>query len=169
MVWPAKLLLGILIGIFGLPMIAEAVCPLCTFAVSAGVGLTQYLGVDDVITGLWLGGFLVSLTLWSNGICERWYHGHGVLRVFLLTGMWFGSCYFTLWLTGYLGHPLNRLWGVDKLLLGGGIGAFSFSLAYLAYLWLRRRYGRSLFPFQKVIMPVAVLLGLSFLFNEVVI
>ena len=164
-----KLLLGVLIGAFGLPVITEAVCPLCTLAVSAGVGLTQYLGIDDVITGLWLGGLLGSLTLWSNDWCERRYFGFKAVRLFLLACFWFGSGYLTLWLTGYLGHPLNRLWGIDKLLLGGGIGASAFILVHFSYLWLKRCYGRPLFPFQKVIMPVVMLLGLSFLFNEVVL
>ena len=49
--------------IFSLVIAADvlAICPLCTFAVGAGIGLTQYLGIDDVITGLWIGGFIVSL------------------------------------------------------------------------------------------------------------
>lgn len=32
---------------------ALAVCPICTVAVGAGVGLSRCLGIDDSITGLW--------------------------------------------------------------------------------------------------------------------
>ena len=163
----SKLFLCILLG--GLPAAVQAVCPLCTLAVSAGVGLTQYLGIDDLITGLWLGGLLTSLTLWSSEWVKRRNKAHTFLYTILLAFGWFGSCYLALWLAGYLGHPLNRLWGVDRLLLGTIMGAMTFVLVHLGYLWLRFHYGRPFFPFQKVVMPVAALLGLSFLFNGVLI
>jgi hypothetical protein len=35
---------------------ASAICPLCTIAVGAGVGLSRWIGVDDAVTGLWIGG-----------------------------------------------------------------------------------------------------------------
>ena len=41
-----------------------AVCPICTVAIGAGVGFTRYIGIDDTITGLWIGGFIVSSGLW---------------------------------------------------------------------------------------------------------
>ena len=157
------------VSLGGLSAVAQAVCPLCTLAVSAGVGLTQYLGIDDLITGLWLGGLLASLTLWSSEWLKRRNNAYSLRHTILLTIGWFGSCYFALWIAGYLGHPLNRLWGVDRLLLGTIMGAVTFVLVYLGYLWLKFYYGRPLFPFQKVVMPVVALLGLSFLFNGVLI
>ncbi len=35
---------------------AQAICPICTIAVGAGVGFSRYLGIDDTIAGLWIGG-----------------------------------------------------------------------------------------------------------------
>ena len=53
------------LSIFGLNLLfakqALAVCPICTIAVGAGVGLSRYFGVDDAITGLWVGGLIVSM------------------------------------------------------------------------------------------------------------
>ena len=40
------------------------VCPVCTVAVGAGVGILRGLGVDDVITGLWFGALIVSSIMW---------------------------------------------------------------------------------------------------------
>jgi len=48
-----------------------AVCPLCTVAVGAGVGLSRWLGIDDVITGLWIGGLIVSLIAWSENWLDK--------------------------------------------------------------------------------------------------
>jgi len=44
---------------------ALAVCPICTLAVGAGVGLSRWLGIDDTISGLWVGGLIVSLIYWT--------------------------------------------------------------------------------------------------------
>ena len=38
---------------FAIP--AKAICPVCTVAVGAGIGLSRWLGIDDSITGLWIG------------------------------------------------------------------------------------------------------------------
>jgi len=40
---------------------ALAVCPICTVAVATGIGFSRWLGIDDTITGLWIGGLTVSL------------------------------------------------------------------------------------------------------------
>jgi hypothetical protein len=34
------------------------VCPVCTIAVAGGVGLCRYLGIDDLISGSWIGALL---------------------------------------------------------------------------------------------------------------
>jgi len=45
-------------------------CPVCTVAVGAGIGLSRWFGVDDLVSGLWIGGLIVSLIgmtfLWLN-------------------------------------------------------------------------------------------------------
>ena len=58
-------ILAPLVGIF-LPIAkVGAVCPVCTIAVGASLGLSRWLGVDDTISGLWIGGLIVSTTLWT--------------------------------------------------------------------------------------------------------
>src|SRR3989338_5982677 len=50
---------------------AKAVCPVCAIAVGAGVGLSRYLGIDDTIAGLWIGGLSLSLSLWTIDWFDR--------------------------------------------------------------------------------------------------
>jgi hypothetical protein len=50
---------------------ALAVCPICTIAVGAGVGLSRWLGIDDAITGLWVGGLIVSMITWTESWLEK--------------------------------------------------------------------------------------------------
>ena len=42
-----------LLALVALP--AQAVCPVCIVAVGAGLGLSEYLGIDDTIAGVWIG------------------------------------------------------------------------------------------------------------------
>ena len=44
---------------------ALAVCPICTVAAATGIGFSRWLGIDDTITGLWIGGLTVSLITWT--------------------------------------------------------------------------------------------------------
>jgi len=64
----AQKISGLLLAVLGIFLIsgkALAVCPVCTITVGAGIGLSRWLGIDDTITGLWIGGLIVSLTIWT--------------------------------------------------------------------------------------------------------
>lgn len=58
------LLISIIVGI--IPNFVLAQCPVCTVAIGVGVGLCRYLGIDDLITGLWIGALLLALGVASN-------------------------------------------------------------------------------------------------------
>ena len=47
------------------PLSAYAICPVCIVAVGAGVELSRYFGVDDTITGIWIGGLTLSIAIWN--------------------------------------------------------------------------------------------------------
>jgi len=37
-------------------------CPICTVTVIAGLGISRLLGIDDLITSLWIGAFILSFS-----------------------------------------------------------------------------------------------------------
>ena len=53
--------------------VALAMCPLCTVAVTAGLGLSRFLGIDDAISGLWIGGIIVSTSYWFSEWLKKKY------------------------------------------------------------------------------------------------
>jgi hypothetical protein len=153
-------LVAAFIGI-GLTAEAQAVCPVCTVAVSTGVGLSRWLGVDDTITGLWIGGVIVSLIVWSTS----WMADHNIRlkRKGLIAAVsWYMLICAPLYLAGVMGNPNNTLAGIDKLALGIIVGSAAFYAGTWAYEWLKEmNKGHSYFPFQKVVMPVVPLIILS--------
>jgi hypothetical protein len=143
---------------------ALAVCPVCTVAVAAGVGFSRWLGIDDTITGLWIGGLTVSLIAWTlNWFQKKNYHFFGK-RTLTIFG-YFALIVLPLSWMDIVGHPLNKLWGIDKLLLGIIIGSLVFWAGERFCCWLKKRNaGKAHFPFQKVAIPALFLLAASFIF-----
>ncbi len=145
---------------------AQAVCPVCVIAVGAGLGLSEYLGIDDTIGGVWIGGLLITLTIWTiNWLNKKnWFFGNKDLRDILVTVLYYGLTLWPLWGQGFIGNPANHFWGLDKLILGVITGSIGFLIMTLWYDCLKKRRGRANFPFQKIAMPVGGLIVLSLVF-----
>ena len=100
-----------------IPKITTAICPVCTVAVGAGLGLSRWLGIDDIISSLWIGGFIISLIMWTN----FWLDKKNIqfkYRNYLTGILYYILIILPLYLTGIIGHPFNQLWEIDKIILG---------------------------------------------------
>lgn len=159
----------IVISMFLLLPLASAkaivpICVVCTAAVSAGVGLSRWLGVDDTITGLWIGGLTVSLSLWTI----NWLTGKNIKffgRQPLIFLVYYFAVIWPLYHYNLAGHYLNKLCGVDKLILGIIVGSIGFIVGVLFNECLKKKNDNKVyFPFQKVVIPVSFLLLLSLIF-----
>lgn len=143
---------------------ADAVCPVCTIAVGAGLEGARLLGVDDVITGIWAGGLTLSLYFWTvgwlkkRGVNNFWWQivvpfvvYYALLgMVYMMPGVDFGAV---------------TLWGIDKFLLGVIVGTVAFYFGARWYVKIKRNNGGSaMFPFQKVVVPLSLLAIMTVLF-----
>lgn len=151
--------------------IAEAVCPVCTIAIGAGLEGMRVLGVKDVLTGIWAGGLTVSLIGWTAGYMRKhnvknpfWYLLNAIVYIALLAGVYFVP----------VGNPIvkwwdNCMWHMDQFLLGVLVGAITFIVMELWYLHIKKNNGgHALFPFQKVVMPFAGLLIMTGVFWAII-
>jgi len=143
---------------------AWAVCPVCTVAVGAGLEGARLLGVDDVITGIWAGGLTLSLFFWTagwlkkRGINSVWWQivvpfvvFYGLLgTVYFMPGVVFGA---------------QKLWGMDKFLLGVIVGTVAFYAGARWYAKIKRNNGgHAKFAFQKVVVPLSFLIIMTAVF-----
>ena len=158
---------SILILLFSLllsPVSAFAICPICTIAVGAGIGLSRWLGIDDAITGLWIGGLIVSLIIWTITWCQKKKIHFTGLNLIIIVG-YYALVLLPLRYHGLIGHPFNVLWGIDKILLGTALGSIVFLTGSLFYFFCKKKNrGKAHFPFEKVVMPIAPLILLSIIF-----
>lgn len=164
-------LLCILGGILVFVGTADAVCPVCTIAIGAGLEGMRMLGVKDILTGIWAGGLTVSLMGWTANYMKK----HNVKNIF-----WYilnVVVYFALLFSVYLfpaEKPIvkwweNCMWGIDQFLLGIIVGSITFILMELWYVHIKKKNGgHALFPFQKVVMPFSGLLFMTFVFWAII-
>lgn len=143
----------------------QAVCPVCTVAIVACVGLSRWFGVDDSISGIWIGGLIVSMIAWTL----TWLNKKNIKFVFkkiLVTVAFYLLSIVPLYYTNIMGHPLNQIWGVDKILLGIIVGTVVILLAIGTHNLLKKRnQGKSYFPYQKVALPLLFLIITSLIFH----
>ena len=158
------LFFGLLTSLLFLPKFSQAVCPVCTMIAGVGVGLCRYLGIDDLISGTWIGGLIISMIIWT----VDWLNKKKIrflFRKILISFFFYFIVIAPLYWLDILGHPKNKFWGIDKLLFGIISGSFAFIFSVWFHNFLKKKnQGKSFFPFQKVLIPVLFLIILSLIF-----
>ena len=162
---PKKLILTL--PIFLLPSAAQAICPLCVVAIGAGLGLSEYLGIDDTISGSWIGAMIIAMAWWNI----NWFERKGIwkkqpkIRNILTILAYYLLVVVPLFWQGLIGQVGKTLYGIDKLALGIALGSVVFIFSELWYNNIKKNNGnRAQFPFQKVVMPIINLAILDLLF-----
>lgn len=147
-----------------LPSQAGAVCPICTVAVAGGLGLSRYLGIDDAVSSLWIGGLILSSSFWLiDWISKKSKKTLSTIYQILITISMYAIVLVPLGSFDIIGLPFNTILGIDKILFGTTLG----SLMFLAGVWadkkIRAVKGKQLFQYQKVVFPLISLVVTSLL------
>ena len=159
------LLLGLIIsGFLGASFVQAQVCPICVVAIGAGLGLSRWFGIDDIVSSIWIGAFLIAMISWTLSFMKKrkWdFTDDGIV----ITLAYIVLTYIPLYYAKIVGHPLNQIWGIDKIIFGSTVGAIFLFLGNWLHLYLKKRNnGKSFFPYQRVAIPVIVLLLTSIVF-----
>lgn len=140
-------------------------CPICTVTVIAGLGISRLLGIDDVVTSIWIGAFILSFSFalvewikkhWPKFKIDGW-----TLPIVTATYL---LVIIPLKMDGSIGIYRNTLWGIDKIILGIIIGSIVFLIGIWADKKERKIRGSQLFKFQKVVFPVTAIIISSLVF-----
>jgi len=154
---------------FSVAFKVKAICPVCVVAVGAGFGLSRWIGVDDIISSLWIGAFLASVSIWTiDWIKNKKWNFKFYKPVIVL--VYYVAVLYPLWHNDLIGHPLNKIFGIDKILFGATIGTAFLLASNRLHMYLKKKNeGKSYFPYQKVVVPVIVLALLSIIFYLLII
>ena len=130
-------------------------CPLCIAGAGAGLTLSRVLGIDDSITGIWLGAFIGSIAFWTqrglgqrNKLFFKKTVGLLIYVLFLASTIW--SFYrFNL----VVKH--GDIFGYDKLIFGMVLGGSIFYLMDWVNAYIKGKNGKSLFPYQSIVFSLS--------------
>ena len=156
-----------LIVIFLFPKNTFAVCPLCTVAVAGGLEISRWLGVDDLITSIWIGGLTVSLGLWLADFFTKKKLLKPLLREIVSLLIFYLLVVPYLFWSKAIGRPGNVFLGIDKIVFGTTVGSLVFLIGVFID-WLIRYFnrGKILFYYQKVLLPLFSLSLVSLVFYQ---
>jgi hypothetical protein len=141
-----------------------AVCPVCTLAIGTGVGLCRWLGISDLISGLWIGGLIISTAFWFLNWLDK-KQIRFKLRKIIVLAVFYLIALAPLYFLGTIGHSQNKFLGIDKLIFGIISGSIVFLIGVSADKIIRsKNNGKAIFIFQKVVLPVLLLIIMSIIF-----
>ncbi|MCX6719488.1 MAG: hypothetical protein NTV36_00005, partial [Candidatus Staskawiczbacteria bacterium] len=67
-----QIFLGFLVSGLVLAVKASAqVCPVCVVAIGAGLGLSRWFGIDDVVSSVWIGAFMIAIISWTLDFMKK--------------------------------------------------------------------------------------------------
>jgi hypothetical protein len=148
--------------------VSAQVCPVCVIAIGAGLGLSRWFGIDDVVSSVWIGAFLIAIISWTLEYMrkKKWnFQDDGIvitLAYILLT-------FIPLYYYKIVGLPLNQIWGMDKIIVGSIIGAIVLFLGHWLHLYFKKlNNGKSFFPYQRVAVPVLLLIITSLILWKII-
>jgi len=168
-VYNKKIFLGLLgAGIFWANFAMAQVCPVCVVVIGAGLGFSRWFGIDDVISSVWIGAFMIAIISWTLNFMKKkkWnFQDDGIvitLAYILLT-------YIPLYYVGIVGHPQNQIWGLDKIIVGSIIGFIFLFLGNWLNLYLKKiNKEKVFFPYQRVAVPVSILIIISLILWRII-
>ena len=139
-----------------------AQCPVCVITVGGGLIIAKKLGIDDLLVSIWLSGLNTAIAFWiASGIKRK------ILKnPFLWSLGFYAMTIAYLAYTKQMNHPGNKFLGVDKVFFGMTVGLLSAILANGLDRFLRKtNKNKVYFPYQKVIVPLVLLILATILFK----
>jgi len=174
-----KKIFFIFIGMFLLAGIisplVSAHCPLCTAGAAAGLGISRVLGIDDSISGLFIGAAIISSALWFN----RWLKKKVnfplqevviILASFLMFAIpfYFSGIIINFEMVRSMPDTHSMLgmgvFGIDKLLFGMIVGSLASWFVFALSDEIKSRRGKVLWSYQGLSFMAIALLLLSLIF-----
>jgi hypothetical protein len=144
------------------------ICQICSAGIVIGLGLSRWLNVDDSISGLWIGALLLTISFWTNDwIFKKREKKPKIFLLIILSLYWISTIAY-LYGTNILNDYCLKIFGLNRLVFGSLSGIIATGIALMVENILRRKgNGKALFSYQKVILPIGLLVILSFIFNNI--
>ncbi|MGC8651048.1 MAG: hypothetical protein ACP5RX_00215 [Minisyncoccia bacterium] len=137
--------------------------PLCAVGIAGGLWLSRLLGINDLTLGLWIGALILSLSVQINKFLfkRKKNFPFSFWVIFILTII---LSFLPIW------HQLdwsNLFCGLPRVIAGTILGMLILFISDLINNFLIKKFHQNkvYFPYQRVIVPIVVLIIVSFIFE----
>lgn len=139
-----------------------AQCPVCIVTVGGGLLIAKKLGIDSLLTALWVSGLNTAISFWFVSFIKK----PKILKnPFIWTIIMFVSTFLYLSSTKQMYHKNDTFLHIDKVLVGLVVGMVMWLLGIGADKLIRKyNNGKVLFYYQKVIVPLLILIATTGIF-----
>jgi len=133
-----------------------AQCPVCIVTVGGGLLIAKKLGIDNLLTALWISGLNTAISFWFVSFVKK----PKILKNPLIwTFIMFISTFAYLAGTKQMFGTHTTFLGIDKVLVGLIAGMFVWLFGIWVDKFIRKHNGgKVLFFYQKVLVPLFILI-----------
>jgi hypothetical protein len=137
-------------------------CPVCIITIGGGLYLAEVFKIDSLLIAIWISGLNSVIAIWLGKIFKNGKYNFP----YLWTSIFYIFTVFYFLYTKEIVLSKNLFWGMNKTLLGLTIG-FSIVVVsnYLDQVIRNNNNGKVLFFYQKVIIPVSLLIISTIIFK----
>lgn len=140
--------------------------PVCAIGIASGLGISRWLGIDDLTLGLWIGALILSISVQFDVFLRKKGKNFPYSFWVILIGTYLLS--FLPIMKSIIGDPTCYFLGMPKVIGGSLIGMLVLFLADKLNLWTIARHNHKVyFYYQKAIIPLVVLLIASFIIEAI--
>jgi len=141
-----------------------AQCPVCIITVGGGLFLAEKFKIDSLLISIWISALNTAVA----------YYMVTKIKKPILNSGYLWSILFYLLTVAYLDisrqlSNQNPVFGVDRSLLGLSLGLLiSIFSIHLDFILRRLNKGKVYFYYQKVIVPLIILIITTFIFKKII-
>lgn len=155
----------------------QAHCPLCTAGAVVAAGGAAWLGVSNIVIGIFIGAFAVSIGWWISRLIKKKYIPFQRTSIIILSFLTtiipllplMKSPYpFYISLIGDYGSLLNRTYLINLFLLGSLIGGFIVCLTPYLSKKISALRNKKIFPYQGIILTFILLIIISIILEVLI-
>lgn len=139
-----------------------AQCPVCIVTVGGGMLLAKKLNIDDFLVALWISGLNTAISFWLATKFKNKFLKNPIILSLIMLGL---TLFYFIY-TDQTGVLNNKLLGLDKIIFGQILGFFIWLLGiFIDHKSRKINGGKILFPYQKVVFPIGILIIFTLLFK----
>jgi len=136
--------------------------PICAIGIASGLGISRWLGIDDMTLGLWIGALILSFSIQFNIFLDKKGKSFPFSFWVIFLSSWILS--FLPILMNFSKYTICSICGFPEIICGSVLGILTLFLVDKANLFVIDKHNKKVyFHYQKVIIPIIGLIIASFI------